>query len=193
MGGGKNYFLTKWDSNARVSSKSEVKVWNMQLRVVGFVLVSHLWEPRILWSKPVMKQVVCGLFAFIRSCWETFFFFLKRNRAIFAVGLQLPLHLSIDTIKISLNKEFKLGHNINNNRWLCFPFSQSMENKLIFNVPVQKNKPKLFILSVCYLSRTIHYSSLSFRFKFSQKLSMHAYACACVCACMCVCSTTWER
>lgn len=47
---------------------------------------------------------------------KLFFFFFKRNRAIFAVGLQLPLHLSIDTIKISLNKEFKLGHNINNNR-----------------------------------------------------------------------------
>lgn len=48
VGGGKNYFLTKEDSYAKVSSKSElkntfrIKGRKGQLRPLGFILVSHL-------------------------------------------------------------------------------------------------------------------------------------------------------
>lgn len=44
MGEGSSYFLSKEDSNAKVSSKSlcwrahaEVKVWKVKLRAVGFI------------------------------------------------------------------------------------------------------------------------------------------------------------
>lgn len=48
MGEGSSYFLSKEDSNAKVSSKSlcwrahaEVKVWKVKLRAVGFISGSH--------------------------------------------------------------------------------------------------------------------------------------------------------